>query len=109
MQVVLKDIWSFLCILTTVSGDHPGEYKDFLYEPNINFYRNGSLQFLHISKESEGHYLCEAKNEIGTGVSKVIFLKVNGECFKNGFVFVLYHILHCHKRINYLIVKYISS
>ncbi|XP_014256768.1 Down syndrome cell adhesion molecule-like protein Dscam2 [Cimex lectularius] len=58
-------------------GDHPGEYKDFLYEPNINFYRNGSLEFSHISKESEGHYLCEAKNGIANGVSKVIFLKVN--------------------------------
>lgn len=60
-----------------VPGDHPGEYKDFLYEPNINFYRNGSLEFLHISKESEGHYLCEAKNGISNGVSKVIFLNVN--------------------------------
>ncbi|XP_068083883.1 cell adhesion molecule Dscam1 [Anabrus simplex] len=58
-------------------GTHPGEYKEFLYEPNVNFYRNGSLSFLHISKDSEGYYLCEAKNEVGTGVSKVVFLKVN--------------------------------
>lgn len=34
---------------------------------------------MHISKENEGQYLCEAKNNIGTGVSKVIFLKVNGK------------------------------
>jgi hypothetical protein len=61
------------------SGAHPGVYKEFLYEPNVNFYHNGSLEFLHISKDSEGHYLCEAKNEVGTGVSKVIFLKVNGK------------------------------
>ncbi|XP_063226995.1 cell adhesion molecule Dscam2 [Bacillus rossius redtenbacheri] len=58
-------------------GSHPGDYKEFLYEPSVNFYRNGSLEFLHVSKESEGYYLCEAKNEVGTGVSKVIFLKVN--------------------------------
>jgi hypothetical protein len=45
----------------------------------VNFYHNGSLEFLHISKDSEGYYLCEAKNEVGTGVSKVIFLKVNGK------------------------------
>ncbi|XP_049816620.1 Down syndrome cell adhesion molecule-like protein Dscam2 [Schistocerca nitens] len=62
-------------------GSHPGEYKEFLYEPNVNFYRNGSLEFLHISKDSEGYYLCEAKNEVGTGVSKVIFLKVNAPAY----------------------------
>ncbi|GLH07043.1 Down syndrome cell adhesion molecule-like protein Dscam2 [Gryllus bimaculatus] len=62
-------------------GSHPGDYKDFLYEPNVNFFRNGSLTFQHISKESEGYYLCEAKNEVGTGVSKVIFLKVNAPAY----------------------------
>lgn len=34
---------------------------------------------MHISKENEGHYLCEAKNNIGGGVSKVIYLRVNGK------------------------------
>ncbi|XP_059483764.1 cell adhesion molecule Dscam2 [Neocloeon triangulifer] len=58
-------------------GTNPGEYKDFLFEPNVKFYKNGSLEFTHIGKESEGQYVCEAKNEIGTGVSKVVFLKVN--------------------------------
>ncbi|XP_030749790.1 Down syndrome cell adhesion molecule-like protein Dscam2 isoform X2 [Sitophilus oryzae] len=58
-------------------GKQPGEYKDFHYEPNVQQYQNGSLGFTHISKESEGQYLCEAKNNIGAGVSKVIFLRVN--------------------------------
>lgn len=58
---------------------HPGDYKDFLYEPNVNLFQNGSLLFKKISKESEGHFLCEAKNSIGSGVSKVVFLKVNGK------------------------------
>ncbi|XP_073994587.1 Down syndrome cell adhesion molecule 4 isoform X2 [Rhodnius prolixus] len=62
-------------------GDPHGEYKDFLYEPNISFYRNGSLKFSRISKESEGHYLCEAKNGISNGVSKVIHLKVNSPAY----------------------------
>ncbi|XP_071455064.1 cell adhesion molecule Dscam1, partial [Hetaerina americana] len=62
-------------------GNQPGEYKDFLFEPNVKFYRNGSLEFQHISKDSEGYYLCEAKNGIGTGVSKVIFLKVNAPAY----------------------------
>jgi len=60
-------------------GEQPGEYKDFHYEPNVQQYQNGSLGFTHISKENEGQYLCEAKNNIGTGVSKVIFLRVNGK------------------------------
>lgn len=63
----------------SVAGQQPGEYKDFSYEPNVHQYQNGSITYLHISKNDEGHYLCEAKNNIGTGVSKVIFLKVNGK------------------------------
>lgn len=60
-------------------GSTPGEYKDFLYEPNVALDANGTLHFKKITKEAQGHYLCEARNSIGTGVSKVIFLKVNGK------------------------------
>ncbi|KAI4469263.1 titin [Holotrichia oblita] len=59
-------------------GSQPGEYKDFLFEPHVHQYQNGTLSFTHVSKDNEGQYLCEAKNNIGSGVSKVIFLKVNG-------------------------------
>uniref|UniRef100_A0A6P7FJH3 Down syndrome cell adhesion molecule-like protein Dscam2 isoform X4 n=1 Tax=Diabrotica virgifera virgifera TaxID=50390 RepID=A0A6P7FJH3_DIAVI len=62
-------------------GEQPGEYKDFLFEPNVQQYQNGSLIFMHISKENEGHYLCEGKNNIGTGVSKVIHLRVNAPAY----------------------------
>lgn len=58
-------------------GNTPGEYKDFLFEPNILLRGNGSLYFKKISKASQSYFLCEAKNGIGSGVSKVIFLKVN--------------------------------
>lgn len=58
-------------------GNIPGEYKDFLFEPNISLRTNGSLQFKKITKSSQSHFLCEAKNGIGSGVSKVIYLKVN--------------------------------
>lgn len=60
-------------------GPTPGEYKDFIYEPTVQSFANGTIHFKKISKESQGHFLCEAKNNIGSGVSKVIFLKVNGE------------------------------
>lgn len=58
-------------------GNTPGDYKDFLFEPNISLKANGSLYFKKITKASQSYYLCEAKNGIGSGVSKVIFLKVN--------------------------------
>lgn len=58
-------------------GNTPGEYKDFLYEPDTLLMPNGSLYFKKVSKASQSYFLCEAKNGIGSGVSKVIFLKVN--------------------------------
>lgn len=58
-------------------GTTPGEYKDFLFEPNISLHANGSIYFKKITKTSQSHFLCEAKNGIGAGVSKVIFLKIN--------------------------------
>lgn len=58
-------------------GTLPGEYKDFLFDPNIVLRANGSLHFKKIVKSSQSYFLCEAKNGIGSGVSKVIFLKVN--------------------------------
>lgn len=66
-------------IIGKAIGATPGEYKEFLYEPNVLLYGNGSLHFKKITKDAQGHFLCEAKNNIGAGVSKVIFLKVNGE------------------------------
>jgi hypothetical protein len=90
-------------------GAHPGEYKEFLYEPNVNFYHNGSLEFLHISKDSEGYYLCEAKNEVGTGVSKVIFLKVNGKLLLG---FVATSCQHCISTLavwSYLFIDTVSN
>lgn len=68
-------------------GATPGEYKELLHEPNISFNNNGSLNFKKITKDSQGHFLCEAKNNIGAGVSKVIFLKVNG----NGFTILYFN------------------
>lgn len=69
-----------------ILGDSIGEYKDFLYEPNVNFFRNGTLEFLHTSKTNEGRYMCEAKNGISTGLSKVVQLKINGKIL---FIFII--------------------
>lgn len=68
----------FIAPIEKAIGSAPGEYKEILYETNISLYSNGSLYFKKITKEAQGHFLCEAKNNIGAGVSKVMFLKVNG-------------------------------
>lgn len=57
-------------------GNIPGEYKEFLYESDT-LLGNGSLYFRKITKASQSYFLCEAKNGIGSGVSKVVFLKVS--------------------------------
>jgi hypothetical protein len=56
---------------------------------------------MHISKDSEGYYLCEAKNEVGTGVSKVIFLKVNGKQFRGSVVTKLNECSHSQSFVAY--------
>lgn len=83
-------------------GTTPGDYKDFLFEPNISLNANGSLQFKKITKAAQSYYLCEAKNGIGSGVSKVIFLKVNVPAhFTVKSKQVSFNILNC--LINYFI------
>lgn len=60
-------------------GAPPADYKDLTaFEHHVNLLDNGTLHFLRAAKESEGHYMCEAGNSIGSDVSKVVFLKVNG-------------------------------
>lgn len=61
------------------TGNTPGEYKDFIFEGSSRVLENGSLIFQRVAKDGEGHYLCEARNDIGAGLSKLIFLKVNGK------------------------------
>lgn len=42
---------------------------------------NGSLWTASAGPQDEGHYLCRANNGIGSGLSKVIYVSVHGECF----------------------------
>lgn len=80
------------------TGNTPGEYKDFMFEGSSRVLENGSLVFERVAKDSEGHYLCEARNDIGAGLSKLIFLKVNGKYHPSDKMFHLInnYIIHCH-------------
>lgn len=60
------------------AGVQPGDYKDF--KPNNPDIRveDGTLMINNIQKTNEGYYLCEAVNGIGSGLSAVILISVQG-------------------------------
>lgn len=59
-------------------GDTPGDYTDLkLNNPDISV-EDGTLMINNIQKTNEGYYLCEAVNGIGSGLSAVILISVQG-------------------------------
>lgn len=59
-------------------GDTPGDYTDLkLSNPDISV-EDGTLSINNIQKTNEGYYLCEAVNGIGSGLSAVILISVQG-------------------------------
>jgi len=68
-------------IICTV-GNSPGDYKDIKdLKPGSDDIKvdEGTLSIHNIQKNHEGHYLCEAVNGIGSGLSAVITISVQGE------------------------------
>lgn len=62
-----------------VLGDTPGDYKDLKpNNPNVKV-EDGTLTIANIQKTNEGYYLCEAVNGIGSGLSAVILISVQGK------------------------------
>lgn len=63
------------------SGKKPGNYHDIAnheHMQDLRIHSNGSLVFGRVQEDHEGFYLCEAVNGIGAGLSKVVYLTVNG-------------------------------
>lgn len=61
------------------AGDTPGDYTDLkLSNPDISV-EDGTLSINNIQKTNEGYYLCEAVNGIGSGLSAVILISVQGK------------------------------
>lgn len=75
--------------MSVISGDSLGDYKDL--KPNNPDIRveDGTLTIHNIQKTNEGQYLCEAVNGIGSGLSAVIKINVQG-IFNFFFGFVNY-------------------
>lgn len=71
-------LWNFITIVFLIAGVSPGDYKDF--KPNNPDIRveDGTLMINNIQKTNEGYYLCEAVNGIGSGLSAVILISVQG-------------------------------
>ncbi|XP_033607218.1 Down syndrome cell adhesion molecule-like protein Dscam2 isoform X3 [Cryptotermes secundus] len=58
------------------SGEKPGQYQDVLGHQLARLLPNGSLLIEAVAQEDEGHYMCEASNGIGVGLSAVVQLTV---------------------------------
>lgn len=58
-------------------GSKSGDYEMIRERPFTKLLSNGSLYLQHVKEDREGFYLCQAHNGIGTGIGKVVQLKVN--------------------------------
>lgn len=74
-------------IVRTTTGSKSGDYEEVRERPYTKLLSNGSLLLQHVKEDREGFYLCQAHNGIGTGIGKVIQLKVN--CKEIDFVLLL--------------------
>jgi hypothetical protein len=64
------------CVIERMSSDfQPLDYAD----GRTVLTPNGSLVIQSVVPNDEGYYLCRATNGIGTGLSKVVSLAVNGK------------------------------
>ncbi|XP_017957799.1 Down syndrome cell adhesion molecule-like protein Dscam2 isoform X3 [Drosophila navojoa] len=59
------------------TGSKSGDYEEVRERPFTKLLGNGSMLLQHVKEDREGFYLCQASNGIGTGIGKVIQLKVN--------------------------------
>lgn len=63
-------------------------FRTVVSNSHMHTLENGSLMIRDVSEEDSGIYLCQANNGVGSGLSKVITLKVHGMCmghFKEDF------------------------
>ena len=59
------------------TGSRTSEYEEIREKPFTKLLSNGSLLLQHVKEDREGFYICQANNGIGTGLGKVVQLKVN--------------------------------
>lgn len=57
----------------------PSDFKPIASNGHFRTYENGSLAIHNVHNNDAGYYMCEAANGIGSGLSKVIHITVNGK------------------------------
>lgn len=91
--LIVKICFMFVSMGIMLLGQTPGEYKDFKpNNPDIKV-EDGTLIINNIQKTNEGYYLCEAVNGIGSGLSAVILINVQGILIRNTSVFYCFTII----------------
>ncbi|KAL1516797.1 hypothetical protein ABEB36_000653 [Hypothenemus hampei] len=66
-----------MVIWKKAAGSKSGDYEEVRDHMYTKLLGNGTLLLQHVKEDREGYYLCQADNGIGTGIGKVIQLKVN--------------------------------
>lgn len=65
--------------LTGSSVHNPShQFRTVVSNSHMHTLENGSLMIRDINEEDSGFYLCQANNGVGSGLSKVIQVKVHG-------------------------------
>ncbi|XP_072747752.1 dscam family member AbsCAM isoform X6 [Anoplolepis gracilipes] len=59
------------------TGGKAGDYEELRERTYTKILSNGTLLLQHVKEDREGFYLCHASNGIGSGLGKVVQLKVN--------------------------------
>lgn len=68
-----------LLTLHLLTGSKAGDYEELRERTYTKILSNGTLLLQHVKEDREGFYLCHASNGIGSGLGKVVQLKVNCE------------------------------
>lgn len=66
-----------LSLRRLIAGSKSGEYEELRERAYTKILSNGTLLLQHVKEDREGFYLCQASNGIGSGIGKVVQLKVN--------------------------------
>lgn len=64
-------------------------FQVIISNENVQILENGSLIIKEVSKDDKGYYMCQATNDVGSGLSTVVHLKVHGKDFL--FFIFLFH------------------
>lgn len=67
----------YLYLIQLYPGSKSGDYEEVRDQMQTKLLGNGTLLLQHVKEDREGFYLCQADNGIGTGIGKVIQLRVN--------------------------------